>query len=74
MALVLKIFSVRSSVAVAVQDDVIQMHLEKVDDLQYSMTIEFEEAVFGKETEIEIPKEETCDTCTWFWCKTRYSA
>ena len=21
------------------------------------------EAVFGKETEIEIPKEETCDTC-----------
>ena len=27
------------------------------------MNITFEEAVFGKETEIEIPKEETCDTC-----------
>ena len=35
----------------------------KGEDLQYSMTIDFEEAVFGKETEIEIPKEETCDTC-----------
>lgn len=32
-------------------------------DLQYTMTLEFEEAVFGKETEITIPKEETCDTC-----------
>jgi len=35
----------------------------KGEDLQYSMTIDFEEAVFGKETEIEIPKEETCETC-----------
>ncbi len=35
----------------------------KGDDLQYSMTIDFMEAVFGKETEIEIPKEESCDTC-----------
>ena len=25
--------------------------------------LRFEEAVFGKETEIEIPREETCDTC-----------
>ncbi len=33
-------------------------------DLQYTMTLQFEEAVFGKETEIEIPREETCDTCT----------
>jgi len=32
-------------------------------DLQYSMTIEFKEAVFGKETDITIPREETCDTC-----------
>lgn len=32
-------------------------------DLQYTMTISFEEAVFGKETDIEIPREETCDTC-----------
>ncbi|CAM3814165.1 molecular chaperone DnaJ [Mesobacillus zeae] len=32
-------------------------------DLQYTMTLKFEEAVFGKETEIEIPREETCDTC-----------
>ncbi|WP_339175654.1 molecular chaperone DnaJ [Solibacillus sp. FSL R5-0691] len=35
----------------------------KGDDLQFRMNISFEEAVFGKETEIEIPKEETCDTC-----------
>lgn len=35
----------------------------KGNDLQYSMTIEFMEAVFGKETEIEVPKEEACDTC-----------
>ncbi|MFD2637487.1 molecular chaperone DnaJ [Piscibacillus salipiscarius] len=32
-------------------------------DLQYTMEIDFEEAIFGKETTIEIPKEETCDTC-----------
>ncbi|MFB6469404.1 molecular chaperone DnaJ [Cytobacillus sp. Hz8] len=32
-------------------------------DLQYTMTISFEDAVFGKETDIEIPREETCDTC-----------
>lgn len=32
-------------------------------DLQYTMTISFEEAAFGKETDIEIPREETCDTC-----------
>lgn len=32
-------------------------------DLQYTMTLTFKEAVFGKETEIEIPREETCQTC-----------
>ncbi|MFC0270062.1 molecular chaperone DnaJ [Metabacillus herbersteinensis] len=32
-------------------------------DLQYTMTLTFEEAVFGKDTTIEIPREETCDTC-----------
>jgi molecular chaperone DnaJ len=32
-------------------------------DLQYTMTLKFEEAVFGKETDIEIPREEICDTC-----------
>ncbi|MEI7028073.1 molecular chaperone DnaJ [Paenibacillus sp. y28] len=32
-------------------------------DLQYTMTIEFKEAVFGKETEVQIPRTETCDTC-----------
>lgn len=35
----------------------------KGNDLQYSMTIDFMEAVFGKETELEIPKDETCGTC-----------
>ncbi|WP_420977104.1 molecular chaperone DnaJ [Bacillus vallismortis] len=32
-------------------------------DLQYTMTLSFEDAAFGKETTIEIPREETCDTC-----------
>ncbi|CAG9619371.1 molecular chaperone DnaJ [Sutcliffiella rhizosphaerae] len=32
-------------------------------DLQYSMTLSFEDAAFGKETTIEIPIEESCDTC-----------
>ncbi|MDQ0218250.1 molecular chaperone DnaJ [Peribacillus cavernae] len=32
-------------------------------DLQYTMPLKFEEAVFGKQTEIEIPREENCDTC-----------
>ncbi|MBM7569614.1 molecular chaperone DnaJ [Aquibacillus albus] len=32
-------------------------------DLQYTMTLDFEEAIFGKDTDIQIPKEETCDTC-----------
>ncbi len=32
-------------------------------DLQYSMILEFEEAIFGKETDVSIPKEEECDTC-----------
>ncbi|MGK7377815.1 molecular chaperone DnaJ [Planococcus sp. 1R117A] len=35
----------------------------KGDDLQYSMTIDFLDAVFGKEAEVEIPKDETCGTC-----------
>ena len=35
----------------------------KGDDLQYRMNITFEEAVFGKQTEVEIPKEESCHTC-----------
>ena len=32
-------------------------------DLQYTMTLTFEEAIFGKETEIKVPKEENCGTC-----------
>ncbi|MBM7645809.1 molecular chaperone DnaJ [Scopulibacillus daqui] len=32
-------------------------------DLQYTMTITFEEAAFGKETDIQIPREESCGTC-----------
>ncbi|MCO7126344.1 molecular chaperone DnaJ [Sporolactobacillus shoreicorticis] len=32
-------------------------------DLQYEMSITFEEAAFGKSTDIRIPKEETCTTC-----------
>ncbi|MBO9129588.1 molecular chaperone DnaJ [Bacillus sp. 165] len=39
-------------------------------DLQYSMALEFEEAIFGKETDIEIPTEEECDTCQGSGAKT----
>lgn len=35
----------------------------KGSDLQYNMTIEFKEAVFGKDAEITIPREEECRTC-----------
>ena len=33
-------------------------------DLRYEMALEFEEAIFGVEKEIEVPRQETCDTCT----------
>ncbi|TDF96756.1 molecular chaperone DnaJ [Paenibacillus piri] len=36
---------------------------QRGNDLQYTMTIEFKEAVFGKEADIQIPRTETCDTC-----------
>ncbi|PTQ56026.1 MAG: Chaperone protein DnaJ [Candidatus Carbobacillus altaicus] len=32
-------------------------------DLQYTLTLDFEDAYFGKTVEITIPKEEVCDTC-----------
>lgn len=32
-------------------------------DLQYQMNLKFKEAIFGVEKEIEIPREENCDTC-----------
>ena len=33
------------------------------DDLRYNLTITFEEAAFGVEKEITIPREEVCETC-----------
>ncbi len=33
-------------------------------DLQYTMSLNFEDVIDGKETEIEIPREENCDTCS----------
>lgn len=36
---------------------------QRGNDLQYSLTIEFKEAVFGKELDITIPRTETCETC-----------
>jgi molecular chaperone DnaJ len=32
-------------------------------DLQYTLTLEFKEGVFGKEMDIEIPKDVECDKC-----------
>lgn len=36
---------------------------QRGNDLQYTLTIEFKEAVFGKEMDITIPRTENCDTC-----------
>lgn len=36
----------------------------KGQDLRYDMTIEFEEAVFGTEKTISIPRWDTCETCS----------
>lgn len=33
-------------------------------DLRYDLEIQFEEAVFGVERDIEIPRQETCDRCS----------
>lgn len=33
-------------------------------DLQYTMTLDFEEAIFGKEVDVDLPREEECDTCS----------
>jgi molecular chaperone DnaJ len=35
----------------------------KGEDLRYNLELEFEEAVFGVEKEIEIPREEKCPSC-----------
>ncbi len=32
-------------------------------DLRYDLTLSFEEAVFGTEVEIEVTRQETCETC-----------
>ncbi|HEV2323239.1 MAG TPA: molecular chaperone DnaJ [Terracidiphilus sp.] len=36
---------------------------QRGDDLRYDLTIDFEDAVFGTETEIKIRRLETCSTC-----------
>ncbi len=33
-------------------------------DLEYTLTIDFKDAAFGLKKEIEIPRTETCDTCS----------
>lgn len=36
----------------------------KGSDLRYDMTLEFSEAIFGSEKEIEVPRQETCPHCS----------
>ena len=36
---------------------------QRGNDLQYTMTVEFKEAAFGVEKDINIPRTEQCDTC-----------
>ncbi len=40
-----------------------QSRAQRGRDLRYDLTMEFEEAVFGKEQEIKIRRSETCDDC-----------
>jgi molecular chaperone DnaJ len=37
--------------------------VQRGEDLRYDITIEFEDAVFGKETEIKVRRRENCATC-----------
>ena len=37
---------------------------ERGSDLQYNMEIPFEDAVFGSSKEIDVPRMETCDSCS----------
>jgi len=37
--------------------------VQRGEDLRYDITIEFEDAVFGKETEIKVRRREACATC-----------
>ena len=37
--------------------------VQRGEDLRYDITIEFQEAVFGKETEIKVRRRESCATC-----------
>jgi len=37
--------------------------VQRGDDLRYDITIEFEDAIFGKETEIKVRRRENCSAC-----------
>jgi molecular chaperone DnaJ len=37
--------------------------VQRGEDLRFDITIEFEDAVFGKETEIKVRRRENCATC-----------
>ena len=55
------IYSICSSAAAAARRN--PNAPQRGNDLQYTMTIEFKEAVFGKETDITIPRTESAITC-----------
>ncbi len=40
-----------------------QSHAQPGQDLRYDLTISFEEAAFGTEKEIEVPRSENCSSC-----------
>jgi len=40
-----------------------QQRQQRGDDLRFDMTINFEDAIFGTETEVKIRRLETCETC-----------
>jgi molecular chaperone DnaJ len=41
-----------------------QSRQQRGDDLRFDLTIEFEDAIFGTETEVKIRRLETCPTCS----------
>ena len=48
-----------------------RMRPEQGNDLQYNLELTFEEAVYGKEAKLKIPRWEMCETCTGTGAKSK---
>ena len=55
--------AISSARCLAAGASVAAVRVQRGEDLRYDITIEFEDAVFGKETEIKVRRRENCSTC-----------